>query len=96
MKVEDKPRFVGLILDLAENLGAAGPKRDEGGSAHQDRVGRMLDFYWRALEDMPLADVEEACAHAARTEEFMPKPAWFRKRSGIDERKESYHFPMPE
>lgn len=38
--------------------------------------------YWAALEDIPFADLREACDRAMRYEQFFPVPATLRKLAG--------------
>jgi hypothetical protein len=37
----------------------------------------LLDAYWLALRDWPLAEFEQAAGHLMRTARFMPRPADF-------------------
>lgn len=39
--------------------------------------GPLLDAYWLALRDWPLAEFEAAAAHLMATATFMPRPAEF-------------------
>jgi len=42
----------------------------------------LLEVYWQALQDLPLADVKRGATEALRRSEWMPKPAHLRKYSG--------------
>ena len=43
----------------------------------RDLDAPLLDAYWLALRDWPLAEFEQAAGHLMRTARFMPRPADF-------------------
>ena len=47
----------------------------------------LVEVYWRALHEAPLANAQDAINHAIMNDEFMPPPAKLRARAGIASRR---------
>lgn len=64
MQTDDFPRFRQVMAGMAKVY-------------ERDLDAVLLDGYWLALRDWPLADFERAAAHLIATAEHMPRPAAF-------------------
>lgn len=64
MQATDFQQFKKIMAGLGRVFGA-------------DTDGVLLDAYWIALNDWPLADFEKAAGHLLANNQFMPKPADF-------------------
>jgi len=64
MRSADFQRFQAVMAGMAELY-------------QRELSNTLLDAYWLALRDWPLAEFEAAAARLMATEEFMPRPAAF-------------------
>jgi hypothetical protein len=64
MQAEDFPRFRSLLTGMAKLF-------------ERDIDAPLLDAYWVAMRDWPLAEFELGCAHLMRTSQYFPRPAAF-------------------
>jgi len=69
MEADDLPEFAKALTALAECFG-------------EPLSVARIEAYFSALDDLPLANVQEALAGAMRTKTFFPKPAELRDLAG--------------
>lgn len=70
MQTADRPRFARLLGAVAEAF-------------RRDVTEALVEGYWLALRDLPIAAVERGAEMCLRECQFMPAPVEIRERSGV-------------